>query len=186
MFERLRKPIKIDVIQPFTPSVVFDVSGDGNIIVGISNKYKFEVYNKERQILSSFEHEYTPVKVTEKDKKEWFSHIRVSGAKAGDVPAFYKKATGFPKYKPHFHDILSDPEGNILVFLNTSGEKEYIDTFTPRYEFINRVEIIKGEIKFHPNSAIAAGDGCFWSVGRDKAGERSIIKYIILRDYSKR
>ncbi len=178
------KPVSTNVPQPYTARVNWDVSPEGKIYIGFSKDYIIEIYNNEKGRLSSFSHEYEPVKITEEDKKNWFAgmtSIRSSGSfreeKKG-APDYIVKNTNFPKYKPPYNRITVDGEGNILVFpyqKDNVKDVRNFDAFDPEGKFIRNVQI-EGDVTFSPLTWDTARENCFWSIEQDEEGLFRIIK----------
>ncbi len=51
---------------------------DGKIVIGLAKDYTVETHHFEKGLLSSFKHTYEAVKVTDQDKKLFFSGITYS------------------------------------------------------------------------------------------------------------
>jgi len=172
-----------NVPQPFSPRVYWDVSPDGKIIIGYSEKYEVSIYDNVGEKLSTFTHSYEPVKVIEEDKKRHFAGMTFS--RGGEVkqgaPDFIVKNTKFPKYKPAFNNILVDSEGNILVHVNRKDRDEmyrYFDAFNPEGNFIAKVQIV-GDVSFPALPWVIIKNKSFWlwKTGEDELTK--VIKYNI-------
>jgi hypothetical protein len=180
-------PVSTNVPQPFTARVYWDVSPEGKIFIGFSEDYIIEMYDNEKGRLSSFSHEYEPVKITEQDKKTYFAgmrSIRSSGSyreeKQG-APDYIVKNTKFPKHKPAFQSILVDGEGNILVFgyqKEDSEKARNFDAFDPEGKFISNVQI-EGDVTFPSITRITARENCLWFIEQDEEGLFRIVKFRI-------
>lgn len=141
-----------NVPQPFSPLVYWDVTPEGKIIIGFSEKYEIEIYDAEKGKISSFTHSYESVKVTEEDKKAHFGGMTYSigGVRTKKIPDYVEKNTKFPKFKPAFRNILVDSEGNILVFPYRENREEmfrYFDAFDSKGNFIANVQVV-GDVSF--------------------------------------
>ncbi len=174
--------------QPFAQLVHWGVSPEGQIAVGFPKAYEIELFNSEGSRLSSFEHRYEPVKVTEEDKKMFFSGISYSTSTSGGAvsrkqgaPDSMVKNTVFPKFKPPFNSVFVDGEGNILVRLHgNERQKENFnfDAFRSDGSFIGNVQIF-GEKTFLGQSGTVFEDHFVWMQDRDEDGLISIVKYRI-------
>jgi hypothetical protein len=60
-FKRIYDPGHAEVHQPYNPRVYWDVTPDGNIVIGFSETYEIAVYNPAKGKLFTFRHEYSPV-----------------------------------------------------------------------------------------------------------------------------
>ncbi|MCJ7580379.1 MAG: 6-bladed beta-propeller [Candidatus Aminicenantes bacterium] len=148
-------PVRTNVPQPFYADMCWTTTPDGKIVIGFSETYEISLYDPEKGELFSFSHTYKPVKVTKQDRDKWFSGITYNRGSEifQGAQDFVIKNTNFPKNKPPFHDIKVDPEGNILVFINSLdsvSDFTFFDAFDPKGHFINRVEVV-GDFKFQKN-----------------------------------
>jgi hypothetical protein len=131
--------------------------------------------------VDSFTHSYEPVKVTNEDKKKFFSGISYGspGKVKQGAPDHIIENTKFPKLKPAFRQILVDSEGNILVWpyrKNSEEEFKFFDVFTPDGKYIGNIEI-KEEGYFPLNAQIK--NGFFWLRKTDEEGLIKVVKYRI-------
>ena len=172
----------INIIQPFSPRVYWDVSPDGKIYIGFSKQFEIELHDSQKGKVSSFIHSYKPVKVTDEDKEKFFAGMTY-GSSGGTVkqgaPDHIVKNTDFPKTKPAFQQIVIDSEGNILVWSyreNREEEMKSFDAFRSDGNFIGNVQI-KGE-GFFPSRAIIK-DRSFWLTQTDEEGLIRVVKYRI-------
>lgn len=177
----IKKPVRINVLQPFQPQVSWDVSPNGNVIVGFEKEYIVEIHDTDKGKVFSFTHEYEPVKVTEEDKKAVFDSMVISRGntiKKG-APKYIRDNTTFPTYKPVFSHIIVDAENNILVFPyrdKNNKDKLFFDAFDSRGTFINRVETESA--KFNPHQAHFGKNGLWTTIVNDEE-EYVLIKYKI-------
>jgi hypothetical protein len=164
---------------PYSPIVHWDVSPEGNIFIGFSDKYELEIYDRDGKKLVTFSHAYEPVKVTEKDKKKYFDSLEFSraGAKLNEIPEYITKETQFPKNKPAFDNILIDSEGNVLVVLNSENE-EMFDVFDRNGKFISSVQIA-GDTPFRFSRQTNIHESSFWLVKTGDDELYRVIKYRI-------
>lgn len=166
-----------NIPQPFSPLVYWDVTPEGKIVIGFSEKYEISIYDSEKGKLSTFTHPWKPVKITEQDKKVYFDGMSFSrgGVSTKEIPDYIEKNTKFPKVKPAFNSILVDYEGNILVHAYRKNRDEmykYFDSFDSKGNFIANVQVI-GDISFPASPWISIVGRSFW---RQKAGEDELMK----------
>jgi len=134
---------------PYSADVQWEVTHDGRIVVGFSENYGIEVFDAYGKKVSTISHSHEPVKVTEKDKKDFFDSISFyrMGERLKDPPEYITKYTEFPPHKPVYKNILADEEGNIWVLLNRGKADEdgkTFDVFDAAGKFISRVLIEGG------------------------------------------
>lgn len=168
-----------NIIQPFSPLVCWDISPEGNIVIGYPKKYEIEIYKSQKGKVASFTHPYKPIKVTDKDKKMFFAGMThsIGGVITQGAPEHVVKNTDFPKLKPAFKQIIVDSEGNILVWTyrkNKEKEAKCFDAFNPEGNFIGNVQII-GDVSFPARTVIK--DGSFWLSKTDEEGLIKAVKY---------
>lgn len=171
----------VNVPQPFSPYICWDVSPTGKIIVGNPENYEIEVYDSQKGKIFSFVHKYEPIKVTDKDKEKFFasSGIVSEGVMKMGANESTRKNTEFPKVKPAFHRLKVDSEGNILVMnyrKNPNEEGKFFDAFDSQGNYFGNVQITSSV--GYPYYAVIR-DGIFWMRRIDKEGFRKIIKYRI-------
>jgi len=170
-----------NIVQPFSPDVFWDVAPDGKIVIGLAEDYTVEIHHSEKGLLSSFKHAYEAVKVTEQDKKRFFSAITFSTSEGGrsELPKEIKKLTEFPKTKPAFDALLVDFEGNILVHIvrkDPDGSTPKFDAFDAKGKFIGTVNITG--LKAFPRGAFVGKEGV-WIIERNEEDQAQVIKYRI-------
>jgi hypothetical protein len=168
---------------PYSPDVCWDVSPEEKIIIGFSDKYELEVYDRDGKKLQTFSHAYEPVRVTEKDRKEYFDSIEFyrAGAKLKEIPEYITKETQFPKNMPAFENILIDSEGNVLVVLNRENEDEkekMFDVFDQDGKFLASVRIT-GDTPFRFSRQTITHDRSFWLLNTGEDELIRVIKYRI-------
>jgi hypothetical protein len=140
---------------PYSADVRWDVIPDGLIIIGYSDSCELEICDRSGIKISTISHTYEPVKVTEKDKKDYFDSLAFyrGGERLKEVPDYITKYTQFPKHKPVYENILVDAEGNIWVVLNRENQEEngkMFDVFDPEGNFISLV-VMEGDAAFPDN-----------------------------------
>ena len=169
---------------PYSPSVHWDVSPEGKIIIGFSEKYELEVYDRDGKKRGIFQHSYEPVKVTEKDKRAYFNSLEFyrAGAKLDEIPDYITKETQFPTNMPAFDNVLIDSEGNILVVLYSDNEDENektIDVFDQNGKFISSVQI-DGDTPYIFSRQTKLHERSFWSIKTGEDELYRVIKYRIV------
>lgn len=167
-----------NIIQPFSPYVYMSTTQDGKVIIGFSEDYSIQIHHPEKGLLSSFSHSYEPAKVTQQDKKKYFSNQTYNTPQGRiEAPEEIKKLTKFPKTKPAFDSLFVDYEGNILVHpiqKNSEDTAPQFDAFTPQGQFIETVEM-RG-IEHFPRTVLM-DKGSVWIIERDPDGTTKVVKY---------
>ena len=169
---------------PYSDDVRWDVTPDGRIIIGFSENYELEIYDCSGKKISTITHAYEPVKITEKDKKDYFDSLEFyrMGERLKDPPEYITKYTEFPKHKPVFNNILVDSEVNIWIVLNRDQQDEKrkrFEVFDPTGKFISRV-MIEGDAVFPDNrNAYILHNGTFLLIETGEDDLYRIIRYKI-------
>jgi hypothetical protein len=170
-----------NILQPFSPGVHWDVTPQGDIVIGFSADYSIEIHHAEKGKLSAFSHKHDPVKVTDEDKEIYFSSLYfgpLGDAKKG-IPKELRNMHEFPKVKPAFTGLLVDPEGNILVFPSrkAGGKSDIVfDAFDSEGRFIGKVRAATTS-SFPSRSKV--DKEFIWSIERDDEGYSKVVKYRI-------
>jgi hypothetical protein len=178
------EPRRANVPVPFAPMVYWDVTSDGKIVIGFSEKYEIEIHDPDKGRISSFSHAYKPVEVTAKDREAHFAnmHFAVSSgssivSESRGAPDYVVKNTEFPKYKMPFHNLIVDDRGSIWIqpYLADPEERAF-DVFDREGAFGGRVKI-EGDGLFPYYAAFFPGG--FWASTMDKDGGIKVVKYRI-------
>ena len=178
----IREPVATNVPQPFAERYHWDVSPNGEIIIGYSGKYEVDIYDEKGEKLRSFARKHTPVPVTKKDREDFFDSLSTfssDGSVSREVPDYIKKHAVFPPDKPVFRDIVVDYQGNILVCLHQKTREEELrtfDVFDPEGNFIASVRL-GGDNPPPVSSRLRADTGGFWWCHTDAEGLPVVSKW---------
>ncbi len=176
-----------NIPMPFHPYVHWDLTPDGNVVIGYSDKYEIAIYDKEAVLLASISHTYDPAKVTKREKDSFvkgmvFGRVGPGGSVVKEeLPASVKEHMKFPEFKPAFDSIVVDSDGNVLVCTYGKDEKErfkLFDAFDSKGNFIASVRIVSDR-SFLSFRYTQIANGCFWVRDSDKDGYQKIVKYRI-------
>lgn len=140
---------------PYSADVRWEVFPDGRLIIGYSEDYELDIFDRSGRKISSISHRDDPVPVSEKDKKDYFDSLEFyrAGERLKEVPEYITKYTEFPKHMPVYKNILVDSEGNIWVVLSRGNQEEdgkVIEVFSPDGNFMSRV-VLEGDVAFPDN-----------------------------------
>ncbi|MBN1270646.1 MAG: 6-bladed beta-propeller [Candidatus Aminicenantes bacterium] len=176
--ESYENKIKDDLKIPFGPLISWDVMKGNKIVIGYQEEYRIDIYEHNKKKLFTIEHQSKRIKVTDKDKEEYFSSLVYSTmgqTVQGALPEI-RKYTKFPKFKPYYKNILVFPGNEIWVFLYTeSKEKELVDIFDKEGIFIQRIECDKS-VGYRP---VIADDGTLWTIIEGEEGYNVVVNYRI-------
>jgi hypothetical protein len=173
---------------PYHPRVLFDVSPSGTIALGYSARYEIGFYDPDGGRVAACDRPYGPVKVEERDRKEFFDSF-VMSVIVGNArkvlpkpPDYIVKLAEFPEYLPPYRGGAFDSEDNLWVQLyTTSRATNVFDVFSSKGEFVHRIVVDGAPI----NKNFTEGfDRVFfkdtiWQVERDSEGNASIVKYLM-------
>jgi hypothetical protein len=101
--------------NPFMAIAYVRVGKDDHIIYGYPEDYTIQIFDPQGKLLRKITREYTPVEVTEKEKKET----------TADTPSGIRY--DFSKYHSAFRRFVPDDEGRLLVQSWEKGEQD--DTY---------------------------------------------------------
>jgi len=153
-------------INPFELMIVFNIDPNGNIIYGISKDYEIKFISPEGKHIKSITKKHTPIKITDKDKKEMLDRIPET------MTINLKERIEFPKHFPAFQSFTIDKKGRIFVrtFQKGKEEGEYmVDIFDSEGCFISQIPL-----KINP---------VLWKNNKLFATEESDQGYIIIKRY---
>ena len=121
----------------------------GKIAASFTTKYEIKIIDVDSGRTQTFSRGYSPVKVTEADKKKYLdSQYRLEGgARKKGADQFTRDNIEFPDFKPALIKLITDIEGHILVFpflKSHNGKFELLvntfDVFDSQGIFINQVK----------------------------------------------
>lgn len=136
--EFYRKDFQEGTLRIMSPTFHFDIDSNDNIICGFSDKYEFQIFNSDGQLLKKIVKEFKPRAITEKEKKE---RINVLTGGRG-FPPEYKVV--FPKHHVCFTSISVDEKGWIYMGSSENepdGSGYYFDVFDEKGKYIAKVPI---------------------------------------------
>ncbi len=109
-------------------NVIIRAIPDGNIIVGVTDSKRIEIYNSNGKLAKSFDLDLTNLLYPEDLRKEFTTQMErmVVDEKfsKSDISPIYEKDF-FPKNMPLYYNIIVDPSGNLLVFKFTDEDVDH-------------------------------------------------------------
>lgn len=121
-------------INPFAPSLWWDITKDDQIIFGYSKDYELKIANSEGKVFKKITREYDPIEIDEETKKK-FEEVYTK-----TMPQV--KLT-FPKYFPPFQHFFLDDEGRIYVRTfekQENSELNYYEVFDEEGRYIAKLK----------------------------------------------
>jgi hypothetical protein len=156
------------VFNPYFPNIYFGLTGDGNILWGITTEYVFNVVNPEGKIVRKIVKNYDPEILTQEDKdkkiKEFF----------GEEGAPAEVTIEWSKNFPAFQDFVMDERGWLYVrpYTKEKVEKGAIyDVFDADGRYVARVVL--------PDRAMAVKYGKLYTIEEDEEGMRLVKRYAL-------
>lgn len=153
-------------INPFQFIIFYQLGKDDSIFFNNLDEYEIKVLNSEGKLVKRILKDYDPVKVTEKDKEEFFERLP---GEAGPV----KDRIEFPKEYPPYQNFTLDEQGRLFVRTFERGKKErefFYDVFDPEGLYIAKIPF--------------KGDPRVWKAQRLYAVDEDEDGYQILRVFN--
>lgn len=162
-------------IQPslsdmMSANFLFDLTEDGRLIWGVSDKYELNVFNLDGKPLKKILKDYKPVTINDEEKKEMI--VKYTGGSE-----VLPEGKTFPKYFTPIEEISVDEAGSIYVRTNEraeGGHGHFFDVFDPVGRFIAKVSL--PAVRRLP---VIWKKGTVYDVEEDKEGNRTICLYRI-------
>ena len=161
-------PARGKSFNPFMPFAHCLLDKDDNIVYGYPKNYELQIFNHDGKLIKKITKEYDPVKVTEKEKKEFIE----------DIPPQMRTRYDFSKYHSAFRRLFLDDEGRIFV---RTWEK-IVDEDIYYYDVFDREGryIVKIPIKTRPD---ICKKGRLYSIEEDEDGLQMVKKYKVTWKY---
>ena len=183
------------ILLPFQPEVSWHVLPGNNgkntnkIVIGCSENYIINIIDAETGVNNTFSHPYSPVKINEADREQYFNSMLQKDEKGNytlhRAEQFVIDNTVFPGEKPVFKRLFADYEGNILVFTYTDSDNgkfpksaSEFDAFDSDGKFINHVKIANGN-EIHLMRLFSMKNRIFWGQSSSTGIPVGITKYVV-------
>ncbi len=133
-------PFKPGAINPVVTLLLAHVTADDRLVWMHTAKYEFHVLNAEGKRLREIVKDYTPVRLTEEDRKRILA----------DLPAQVKSEAVLPDVFPPVSSFIGDPEGRLYAqTYETEGDDRLIyDVFDPEGRCFTRFSLPRAEMAF--------------------------------------
>lgn len=155
------------VFNPYFPNIYFGLTGDGNILWGITTEYVFNVVNPEGKIIKKIVKKYDPEKFTRDDQEK-----RAKELWGEEEPPDIR--VEWPENFPAFQDFVMDERGWLYVrpYTKEKVEKGVIyDVFDAEGRYVARVAL--------PDRAMAVKYGKLYTIEEDEEGMRLVKRYAL-------
>jgi hypothetical protein len=177
-YDSNQKPVRTLVsIQPSLSDMLlagflFDLTEDGRLIWGVSDKYELNVFDLDGKPLKKILKDYEPVTINDEEKKEMI-------AKYTGGSEVLPEGKTFPKYFTPIEEISVDESANIYVRTNerkADAAGHYFDVFDSSGRFLAKVAL--PAVRRLP---VLWKQGNVYDVEEDKDGNRTICRYRITK-----
>jgi len=145
--------------NPFGAIGSIALDREDNIIFGYPKDYIIEVFNANGKLIRKIEREYSPLKLTNLDRRE----MKEANPGRADID--------YPKYKPPFRRFFIDDEGRIYVgtWEKPDRSKSYYDIFNPEGKYLAKIGL-KGK-------PIMCRNGKMYSIESNDEGDQFVKRY---------
>ena len=158
------------VFNPYFPNIYFGLTGDANILWGITTEYVFNVVNPEGKIIKKIVKKYDPEKFTREDQEKRAKELWGEEGPPPDI------RVEWPENFPAFQDFVMDERGWLYVrpYTKEKVEKGVIcDVFDADGRYVARVVL--------PDRAMAVKYGKLYTIEEDEEGMRLVKRYALGR-----
>lgn len=127
-------------INPFELVFFYQLGKDNDIYCSNPNEYEIKVLNTDGKLVKRILKDYDSVKVTEKDKEEFFERVP-------EITGPIKDRIEFPKVYPAYQNFTLDEERRLFVRTFEKGKEEgefFLDVFDIEGRYIAKI-LLKGE-----------------------------------------
>ena len=169
---------KIPIINPFADTYFWNITPSSKVVVVFTKDYKIRFYTSSGNVEKEITHSGKRLKVTEKDKEEFFKGVTFSigGERVSELPKYIYDNTDFPNYKQYFNSMVLDGDGNILLKTYLKEDEEfYYDVFSSDGKFLNNIMLPEEVYKRHN---VISQNGIFVIKGGDN-NFAEVIKYSV-------
>ncbi len=154
-------------IDPFRIKFSYQFGKDNSIYCGDLDKYEIKVFSPEGKLIKRILKDYVPVKLTEKDKEEFFGRIPEIGPLAKEIIKFSKV---FPPYQ----NFTMDEQWRLFVRTFEKGKDKgeyYLDVFDEEGKYLAKFSF-KGEPRVWRGSKL-------YAMEEDDSGFRTLKIYSV-------
>ncbi|MCP4723701.1 MAG: hypothetical protein GY863_01630 [bacterium] len=139
---------------------------DDRFVVGSSDNQELVIFNSNGREIKRIGHNIIPRKITQKEREEYrensinsLEEVRIHFKDEGKSDEGIDKAIKilddpdfYPESMPYYYNLMSDSEGNILIFAYTDEEELHkFRVYSPDGEFICETQIDPGDYNLNIN-----------------------------------
>ncbi len=157
---------------------------DGNLILGITTSPELYIISPEGNQIRTIQTGIEPVRITENDKELFYQNTLNSLKKDGFDPSYAEKIKEdgfFPENLPYYYDMVTDSNGNLLLFTYTEEKPEYrfsVLTISPDKKIIGNCLLDSNEylINLSPliNNKTIVNNSIYFIAGISNNNKKSI------------
>lgn len=149
----------INNLNPFLPSLSWDIDKDDQIFSGYPEKYEIKIFNPEGTLIRKIQKDYEPLEIDEEEL-----------GRLKDFPPGIK--LDVPQYHAAYWNFFVDDESRIYVFTweKVPGEdKRYFDVFDSEGKYIAKIPLKRGTQVIKKNK--------LYAIDEDENGFHVIKRY---------
>lgn len=152
----------LNKLNPFLPSLIWDIDKNDRIISGYPEKYGIKIFNPEGTLIKKIQKDYEPLEIAE----EQLERLK-------DIPPQIK--LDVPQHHAAYWSFFVDDECRIFVFTweKVPGEdKRYFDVFDSEGKYIAKIPLMQGTQVIKRNK--------LYAIEEDEIGYHVIKRYRVI------
>lgn len=155
---------------PFAPTQAWELSPEGDLWMGITDRYRLHRVNQAGDTLRIVEREFEPVSVSSEDREEAIQSLTGFTEQGGAVDV-----RQIPSTKPAFRQVSIDSAGYLWVRPNTPGGEDDLlfDLFDPQGRYRGPV---RSEFPVSPSAPIVIRGNTILTVTEDELGVTYVVR----------
>ena len=121
-----------NVMTPYSPRICWALFNNDFLVVGLTDKYEFNIYNTSGNLVRKIHKQYNPIEIS----NEYKNRLR------NQVPA--QKRLEIPQHYPPIYSLRTDDKGHLFVFTYEKwGEKQgyFFDVFDSEGKYIATIKM---------------------------------------------
>lgn len=153
---------------PFPQQLLWGIMPNGDIVTAHSEDYTIRFYSPDLTLISEHKINRERPRVTDQDKEDYFDFY-----KDDTQLALLRKSVKFPKYKPHFTNLLIDNEGFILLRVKEEDDQDTYDVLKPDGSYFTEV------ILPHLGRTAILSSGYIYNIELHEERDYAVYRYVL-------
>jgi hypothetical protein len=155
---------------PFSPQLVWELSPDGDVWLGVNDRYRLHRVNYEGDTLRVVEREFEPLPVTEADRQAGMERLQNFIDRGGTVDV-----NRIPSTKPAFRGLAIDEQGYLWVRPTAeAGEEDHLfDIFDPEGRYLGK---LRSPFPVSPAAPLLMRGNTIVAVTQDELGVGYVVR----------